>query len=315
METFRDYFRNYLRKINSLSDATVTQYISIYNEYEKYSEGKDLSLKDNDLYMNQSKKWCLIRCNKHWNNYIDYLRSNGNKNSSIKQKFSKIKAVNKSIEQEMGIKLHIPEVKLKTNTPPVFSWSPEYTMDFLRADINEKKRILALMKLHIATCYRPSDVLSIKSNNFKERDGVYYIEMLTQKTNKVISSIISEKIWKEAYFYADNYYTVSPYSDLLKYNRDIKEVMAMVAANLDVTVYDTDSNGRIIERQSTYIDETTPHTLRKTEINLLLHWGVDEKTVMRNYSGHTNENTFNKYYVSHDNRNSIDIIKQRTNEI
>ena len=310
--TFAEYFRKHLRTLDSLKYNTHRQYITIYNEYVEFcKEHGDLDLEVNDLYLSKQKQRALKNCNNHWNGYVDMLKKNNYKQSSIRQIMSKFKAVNKAIEQTEGIKLHFPQIKLKTPTKPVWSWTPEFTEDFLKWKPEHKHRVVTGMKVQILTCSRPIDLLKMNFKSFSKKDDGYYIQTISEKTNFIVKSLIPESIWKEAYFYADNYFNLMPYGNYFNYYEDVKEITKLVAGNLATEVFDIDKDGKLFTRESTVYDETTPHSLRKTGINLLLHWGIDEKTIMDNYSGHRNYKVFDDYYVSGNNKRSMDIIKSK----
>lgn len=310
--TFAEYFRKHLRKLDHLTYNTHRQYIAIYNEYVNFcKEHGDLDLKVNDLYLAKQKQRALKNCNNHWNSYVDMLKKNNYKHTSIRQIISKFKAVNKAIEQTEGIKLHFPEIKLNAPTKPVWCWTPEFTESFLKWKPDTKQREVTAMKIQILTCSRPSDLLKMNFKSFSQKDGEHYIQTISEKTNFIVRSLIPENIWKEAYFYVDNYFNLLPYSNYDNYYDDVKEITKMVAGNLPTEVFDVDKNGKIFTRESTIYNETTPHSLRKAGINLLLHWGIDEKTIMDNYSGHRNSRVFEEYYVGASNKRSMDIIKSK----
>lgn len=291
---FQDYFSHYVTKVRS-SLGNRRSYEAVLYDYIQY--GKDFDMYEEDLFSVSVKQRMLkiAKMNRHWQGFVDHMQSKGNKNSSIKQKFSKIKAVIKQAEKEMGVMVHI-DINVNTATPPVFAWKPDFTKKFL-ASSPSKKRVATAMKLQILTCFRPGDILNLKEDNFIREDEVYKITLITQKTNTVLSPVINEKVWKEAYEYVRKG-SLLPYRCSVKYANDIKEVLLEVAATLDVLVYKQDKNGKIVVKKSTIAEATTPHTLRKSGINLLLDLGVKERVIMDNYSGHKNFQVFSAHYVS-----------------
>ena len=301
---FQDYFAQCVTKVRS-SIGNRKNYEAVLYDYIQY--GKDFDLFTEDLFSVTIKERMrkIAKMNKHWEGFIEYMRKKGNKNSSIKQKISKIKAIIKQAEKEMGVMIPI-DVNITTSTPPVFSWKPEFTKKFLQSNPSNH-RVATAMKLQILTCFRPGDLLSLTTDNFVREDEVYRITLLTQKTNSLLSPVINEKVWKDAYEYVSKG-SLLPYRYIYNYSMDIREVLNEVAATLDVMVYKQDKLGKIVMKKSSIAEATTPHTLRKSGINLLLSLGVKERVIMDNYSGHKNFQVFSSHYVSNQSTDGMNSL-------
>lgn len=291
---FEEYFSHNVTKVRS-SLGNRRNYEAVLYDYIQY--GKDFDIYEEDLFSVSVKQRMIkiAKMNRHWQGFVEFLQKKGNKNSSIKQKFSKIKAIIKQAEKEIGVMLHI-DVNVNTTTPPVFSWKPEFTKKFLSSNPSNK-RVATAMKLQILTCFRPGDLMNLKVDNFIQEDDVYKITLLSQKTNTLLSPVINEKVWKDAYEYVRKG-SLLPYRCSLYYGNDIKKVLEEVAPTLDVLLYKQDKLGKVVMKKCTIAEATTPHTLRKSGINLLLDLGVKERVIMDNYSGHKNFQVFSAHYVS-----------------
>lgn len=282
-----------------LRQGTVKMYKAMLSSYTSYVGRKDIKVFENDTFkpeLTQSEKREIVsRLNKH---FKGWQQSMDVQPSTQRHYISKMKAVLNEIERTEGVRLPM-NVSVEVTKLPVFSWPTGFTSQFLEHRFTDP--IANVMKLQILTCMRPGDILNLRKENFRielsSGKRVYFVDGITEKNNTVVKPIIPEELWRVCKEMC-NPFLVKGYAKRSKYENYYKGIKAVLENFEQVEVDTYEYTGDQVTRKNLTLQQaTTPHILRKAGINWYKSQGVDDSTIMKNFSGHSSLSVYNRHYV------------------
>ena len=232
------------------------------------------------------------------NEYINYLKSKGNTNRTIKQKISVLKQMAvwlKKSGYEIDPFVFEPYAKIKANTQngyEAFEESEVYRMIDKAKEYKNGEMKSLLIRLAFDTAIRKSALLSLKRENFIRKDGKCFI-WVYDKGNKKDIKPINEKLFEYILGRMEKF----PKALLFKSDSDRRTPIANKTVDRLINNLKRDLG---IEN-----DNKKFHSIKKASVNRIARLSNNDFSLMKRHANHSNVETTIKYYYKSDKEDEM----------
>ena len=232
------------------------------------------------------------------NEYIDYLKSKGNTNRTIKQKISALKQMATWLKMagfDIDPFVFEPFSKMRTNNKNMYEAFEEmemYAMIEKAKEYQNGKMKSLLIELAFETAFRKSAILSLKRENFIIKNGKCVVWVYDKGSKKDVK-YIDEKLFARIVDIIEKF----PKALLFKSRDDDRVPMSKKAAERLIIKLKKDLG--INNKKKTF------HSIKKASINRMERLSGGDLSIMKRHGNHANASTTINHYYKSDKEDEI----------